>query len=480
MSQSLDNFRTWISLLTLLFVVLTTGLYVNFPWLIAANAGISICLATLWLVPSDVMGDRLGRNGVILALLAITLAALQMLPLPASVWQVLPGRDFEIRALGAVGHQNSALPFTLSPYGTSVALLTMISGFGFFCVGLAFPKKKRHYLAAAIVLAALVNIFFGLFVKSAAPASETFLGQFYDAGNVSGLFFNRNFMAALLYASIPMLAAFLLYFVAKSRISAFATLVFGFIYLLLILLGLGATGSRTGIILSMLALLASPILVRGAVPKKAKSSRAVIVTVVIAFVVLGLAGQASVSRIARLDPVNEQRLTIYSLTLRAITHYFPAGSGLGSFVPVYQQIEQPADMVGSAYVNHAHNDWLELALEGGAPMIILMLAGLAWLAAAQYRVWTTVGDLSENLAPKAASLVVILLLLHSLVDFPLRTFADAAVFALSLGLMAARPALPKLRRAHRSEQFERAPQPHVHAGPLWPQPRPTASEQELH
>ena len=119
MSQSFDNFRTWISLFALVFVVLTTSVYTNFPWLIAANAVIAICLAAIWLVPSDVMSDGLGRNGVILALLAISLAALQMLPLPAAIWQVLPGRDFEFQALGAVGHQNSAMPFTLSPHGTS-------------------------------------------------------------------------------------------------------------------------------------------------------------------------------------------------------------------------------------------------------------------------------------------------------------------------------------------------------------------------
>ena len=36
------------------------------------------------------------------------------------------------------------------------------------------------------------------------------------------------------------------------------------------------------------------------------------------------------------------------------------------------------------YVNHAHNDYLELALEGGIPAIVLMLLFLAWWA----RRWT--------------------------------------------------------------------------------------------
>ncbi len=482
MSQTLNACRTWFSIVAFAFVVLTTSLYVNLPWLIWVNAVVSLVLATIWLVPSAVMEDKLARNGVFIALTAIALSTLQLLPLPPAIWQSLPGREFIILALSAFGMEDRAMPISLSTHGTAVSLLAMVSAFGFFCMGLGFPKKARHILAAVIVAAALMNILFGLCVKSAPPAADTFLAQFYDGGNVSGLFFNRNCMAALLYVSIPMLTSFLLFLVAKSKVSGFSAVIFGLIYLLLILLGLGATASRTGILLSMLALLLSPILVRGTLSRKTghSTTRPLLVVTIIGLIVLGLVGQAGLSRFARFDPVNEQRLTIYSLTLRAIGHYFPVGSGLGTFVPVYQQIEQPSDMAGSAYINHAHNDWLELALEGGLPLIVLMTAGVIWLLAAQYRVWTTVGDLAENFVPKAAAMAVILLLLHSLVDFPLRTYADAAVFALCLGLMAARPALPKLRKTQTSNRAENEQPPFAPSGPLWPDPRPTVSGRALH
>lgn len=482
MSQILNACRTWFSIFTFAFVILTTSLYVSLPWLIWVNAIFSLVLAAIWLVPSAVMEDKLAQIGVFIALAAIALGTLQLLPLPPAIWRALPGRDFVVLALSALGVDDRAMPLSLSARGTAVSLLAMVSAFGFFCMGLGFPKRARHILAAVIVVTALINILFGLYVKSVPPTNGTFLAQFYDGGNVSGLFFNRNFMAALLYVSIPMLMSFLLYLVAKSKVSGFSAVIFGTIYLLLILLGLGATASRTGILLSMLALLMSPILMRGTLSRKTgrSTARPLLLATITGLIVLGMIGQAGLSRFARFDPVNEQRLTIYSLTLRAIGRYFPVGSGLGTFVPVYQQIEQPSDMVGSAYINHAHNDWLELALEGGAPMMALMIAGIFWLLAAQYRVWTTVGDLAENFVPKAAAMAVILLLLHSLVDFPLRTFADATAFALCLGLMAARPALPKLRKAQTPEHPGGEQLPFVPSGPLWPQPRPTVSQRELH
>ena len=52
-----------------------------------------------------------------------------------------------------------------------------------------------------------------------------------------------------------------------------------------------------------------------------------------------------------------------------------AGSGFGTFVPILQAYERPADIL-VFFINHAHNDWLELTLEGGI-LAVLLLA--AWL-----------------------------------------------------------------------------------------------------
>ena len=61
-----------------------------------------------------------------------------------------------------------------------------------------------------------------------------------------------------------------------------------------------------------------------------------------------------------------------------------AGSGLGTFEKVYRMAEDPAK-VDRYYVNHAHDDYLELAVETGLPGIILMLLFLGWWGRSVWR-----------------------------------------------------------------------------------------------
>ena len=78
------------------------------------------------------------------------------------------------------------------------------------------------------------------------------------------------------------------------------------------------------------------------------------------------------------------------------------------------------------YVNHAHNDWLELWLTGGIPAIVLVVRFFGMVGRLDFRVWKSgdpeAGILDLALA-QAASIVIVLLLLHSAMDFPLRIAA---------------------------------------------------------
>ena len=98
--------------------------------------------------------------------------------------------------------------------------------------------------------------------------------------------------------------------------------------------------------------------------------------------------------------------------------------------------ETPSTML-SAFVNHAHNDWLELWLEGGLPAAALMACFLALFAVQTIRVWNPRGAYAEHVLPRAASVVGMVLLLHSLVEFPLRMPALACIFAAMMAMLMA-------------------------------------------
>ena len=114
----------------------------------------------------------------------------------------------------------------------------------------------------------------------------------------------------------------------------------------------------------------------------------------------------------------------------------PFGSGLGTFVPVYQMFEKPSD-VFPAYANHAHNDALEVWLETGVVGLILMGVFVLWILRRGYWAWRAHPDIAnlDIALMRAASIVLLLLAAHSLVDYPLRTSAMTAVAAFACALL---------------------------------------------
>ncbi|WP_246671949.1 O-antigen ligase family protein [Mesorhizobium sp. B2-3-10] len=114
-------------------------------------------------------------------------------------------------------------------------------------------------------------------------------------------------------------------------------------------------------------------------------------------------------------------------TIEGIEQNWTTGVGFGAFQKVYQ-IHEKGSMIFKSYVNHAHNDYLELALEGGLPVILLMVAYAVLLSASSTRIR------GEPLQ-KAAFLSLAFLLVHSLVDYPLRTAALSMTFACLNGIV---------------------------------------------
>jgi O-antigen ligase len=164
------------------------------------------------------------------------------------------------------------------------------------------------------------------------------------------------------------------------------------------------------------------------------------------------------------DPMDDARIPFARNTLEAAKAYMPFGSGMGSFVPVYAMFEKPQDILPNIYANHAHNDVLELWLETGLAGIVLFGAFAFWFALRTMQVWRRVGEKNyelDNSLARAATIVIVLLLAHSFVDYPLRTDAMMTVFAFSCALLVEplvglKGATPARIRAVRREAAPRA------------------------
>src|SRR5690606_13779295 len=139
------------------------------------------------------------------------------------------------------------------------------------------------------------------------------------------------------------------------------------------------------------------------------------------------------------DPFEDARFRYAGIVAEVAGEHAPLGTGLGGFRRAFEARDPDP---GSAYINQAHNDWAQLWLEGGWPGLVLAAAALAVAG------WGVGRRGAEGHGPQASLLLrrvswisLLLVSLHSLGDYPLRTSAHLATF----GLLAACVAAPRLR-----------------------------------
>ena len=442
--------------------------------------GIVVLIFAAWRLRRG-LPSALSAQALIILALGLAWMALQLVPLPVSVWDKLPGHGFVIETLNTAKLAPSSMSVSLAPQEGLQNFLFLLSGIAIFVAGLSVPAAERRFLAFGICILAILSSLLGLAQRFGGIASPL---QFYAShGWLDGGFFsNHNFLAAQLYCAIPFAASLAISLGQMRVVHWLVAALFAFAALIVYLAGLGATASRAGIVFAMVSVLLSGLLLWARSPQPNQvsniSSRATIFFIAAMLLVAAQFGLAGILRLAQTDPVSDYRGIMATTSLEVARAYFPFGSGFGSFVPVYAMFEHPENLK-TFYVNHAHNDWLELFLEGGLPMAIIGLLFVAWVLRAIFVLWRNAGP--EDGLNKACVIIIGLLLAHSLTDYPLRTRMLMALFALCCSWLAVGP-LPIAPKARRSAPNLPAT-PHLGAAPMAPRregpyfaPRPKPPE----
>jgi O-antigen ligase len=383
--------------------------------------------------------SRPARQLLLIGAAAIAIVGLQMIPLPPSLWSSLGPRHMLAEGYRVLGMRVPALPLSVTPAQSLDSLLGIIPPLAVFCAMVRLKAYRPLWIAGALLAGTFAGILIGALqvASSGGPDSGWYLYSETNYGLAVGFFANANHMAILLVITLPFLAA-----IAASgrrdnmqRYSAIVALTVG--VALVILVGLALNGSLAGYGLALPVVAASLLIVLP--PNSRLRIWAVVASGVLLIAAIAALQSTSIgsSRIGQDATTSVQsREQILTTTHEAIHDFFPLGSGLGSFRQVYQLYEHP-DQVTNEYVIHAHNDYVELALETGLAGIIVILVFLAWWAGAVWRVWRTA---EAGPYARAAAIASAAILAHSLVDFPLRTAAIAASFAMCLALLADRRA----------------------------------------
>lgn len=379
---------------------------------------------------------RPDKQLLVLLGLAILLVIVQLMPLPAGMWTRLPGREFVVEGFELLGIAPPAMPISLSRYDSVATLLALLPPIGMLAATLVLRAYSALLLAAALIAGALAGVLLGILqVSSPFPEqSPWYLYRVSNFGVATGFFANSNHMAALLLVTIPFIAAVGATIRGRTddvraRSAGLAVVFSG---LVLIILGLVLNRSLAGYGLGVPVVLASLLILFG-MPARWTAATAV------GSVLAGIAAIA----LLWTSPIGTQfndlgastsvtsRRQIAATSLALAGEFAPLGSGLGTFPKLYQLKEDP-NTVDQFYVNHAHNDYLEVAVETGLPGLLLILAFLLWWGMS---VWRMLRSPASDHFASAGAVASAAILMHSMVDYPLRSAAISAVFAMSLVLI---------------------------------------------
>ena len=374
--------------------------------------------------------------GILSAVLLIPL--LQLVPLPHAWWARLPGRDQVDLALQLGGVDAAWLPMSMAPEKTWASFLALLPPAAMMLATLLLRTSQQRRMTLIFLLGAVASVLLGAAQLAAGGRGPLYLYETTTLKSAVGFFANRNHLAALLVATLPLAGVFVGEAIGRARGDRRMQIALGLLFSLLVVVGIGAVQSRAGIMLAGPALLGSLLVAWRASSKGHRALAAV------SLVLVGATAAAAVA-VFSLSPIlqrfdsegSERRFEDWAVIADAAETYLPVGTGMGSFDPVYRSVE-PLDTMGAAFLNHAHNDFLETWLEAGWLGALVLVVFLGWWGFRSWRAWMAESEPYGSLA-RAAGLSIGLLLLHSLGDYPLRTETLAVFFAFCCGILAARP-----------------------------------------
>ncbi|WP_447754612.1 O-antigen ligase family protein [Sphingopyxis fribergensis] len=431
--------QRWMPLLFLAFVFLTGGAsrsdVASLP-LLRAGAVLFGCWAMMGMQRADWLRIRMP----LILLSALTLwMAVQLVPMPPSIWQGLAGRELIVAADALLGQPGLWRPISLTPSETWSSLLAMTVPLAALLVAARLGPEDLARVLQALVFIAVASALLGLLQIVSGAGSPAFLYRITNTGSMVGLFANRNHHAVFQACTIIFAAALLRDELMRRQQRT------------LIQLGLaGATvlcaimtmliGSRAGLAAGAAAFVLGYTMLLPAWRsrpareghRRPSSTRAtwasnwllvippLMLAALFATIWFFADRSTSLSRVADNRVAEDLRVLAWPTIQQMVETHWVAGAGFGSFPAVYRIFEADA-LLQPAYFNHAHNDWVEILITGGLPFALIVVAAIIWFARAAARGGLqklVKGHRGDYRLPVIAAVGV--LAAASLVDYPLR------------------------------------------------------------
>ncbi len=364
---------------------------------------------------------------------------LQTLPLPPVFWTTLPGRSMVVSGFAAAGSAPGWEPLSLAPDATISSMLALLPPAAMAALTLVATDRARRIAIGTLVMLAIGAALLGAIQVLAGAGSAFYPYSLTNPGKAVGPFANRNHLATLLLCAMAMLGASIERHGPRRSAAALSGLA-------VLTGGVMLTGSDAGLLLlAVLLTLMVTRVVRGHSTRQATRWSLVVSVLLVSAASICSIWQGSSDVVAGAE---QRRGVTIPRTFAAAIDHLPFGAGGGSFPTIYPTYTDPA-LASPAFVNHAHSDYAELLLDHG--VVGLLLIGAAW---GWWGLLVRTGWASDPVV-RAALVVVAIILIHSAVDYPLRTATLATVAAFAAALATGQPpaAAKKHHRSRPSRQL---------------------------
>ncbi|WP_343806748.1 O-antigen ligase family protein [Alteraurantiacibacter aestuarii] len=355
--------------------------------------------------------------------------AIQLIPLPPSIWTSLPGRDV-IASLGEVtGMGDIWRPLTFSPMKTANSLASLVVPVAGLMVLALLDDSGWRRLPWVFMVAGLGSALFSVAQIILPGATGLYLYEITNADSAVGLFSNRNHNA--LFLSVALLFCVIRLEQVSRKQYTPADLVAAVIALT-IFAALLVNASRTG--LAGLGLVGLIFGVRAILQWRAASARGenggvrLLFGMAVGAASLALIGlfaamgrSPAIERLIAHDAAEDQRLRSLPYVLDMLREFQPFGVGFGAFEQAFRTVE-PESLLTPRYLNNAHNDWLQWPIEGGLPAIALLVVALFLIVRQVIRIARNQSGQAEMVSNAWLGILTVgIFALGSLIDYPLRT-----------------------------------------------------------
>ena len=275
---------------------------------------------------------------------------------------------------GIIFFQSLFAPY--HPYATQLELLKWLAWAGVFLLIQLLPASSLERLIIGLAVLGCLESLYGLWETGTGHEHVLWQKKQIHLGFVTGTYINRNHLAGLLELCLGVHIGFLLKAFRQKRFWVFTG---GSLLLIPTLMGFFQTGSRMGFISFCLSLGALSFLL---LRKLRRKIIGVFFLMLLFFlgIALWMGRQKLLERweetVMNTEYWEGGRILVWESAFRVLKDHPWLGTGLGNFewvFPAYQP-----ERLGMGWA-HAHNDYLELAVELGVPAFAVLLLSFSGL-----------------------------------------------------------------------------------------------------